>query len=341
MILRKVLLAVLVWGCAVPLYADTVEFVTYYPSPGDTASGEDTHLPWLAVGTEYDAAQPADGEGLFFSSVGIGPGFGAASPSNRLEVVSTEPGMDGISLTGLAPSLRLFEGTDTARGGLGAVNDANQFVNGTWPADVVLYSQEGDLVLAAPQGDVVMDHVVITPRDTPPPDPVEGMLYSNSIDHGLHYYSEGSWSRFVQFDNSPVGTRTLGSDYKVITSSSYRQPPDLLITQFTGRRGLYSMTWEGTVEMAADSESRTTLLQIGHSKEDGTGFVLVHQLTLRDDDENPLLPTVHDISGGAILFLGRRVRNFRIRARKTGNDTRNKSFLKAGAKINVDMLLPL
>ncbi len=70
-------------GLAAPCWAETIEFVTYYPAP--TAAGTASSQS-MAIGSGYNGTTPADGELLVFDRLGIGPGFNVAQPISRLQV---------------------------------------------------------------------------------------------------------------------------------------------------------------------------------------------------------------------------------------------------------------
>ena len=62
---------------AAPVFAETIELVTYYPAPG---SGSNDHVDSLTVGDAYDGVTAPNGMVFIEDRLGIGAGFTAANP---------------------------------------------------------------------------------------------------------------------------------------------------------------------------------------------------------------------------------------------------------------------
>ncbi len=77
-----------------PVFAETIELVTYYPAPG---AGNDQNVRSLTVGTGYAGVTPADGTALIRDRLGIGDVFTAANPPlGSLHVVGPDGENDRV-----------------------------------------------------------------------------------------------------------------------------------------------------------------------------------------------------------------------------------------------------
>ena len=130
-------------GLASPAWAETIEFVTYYPSP---AAQGNANMQAAAVGNGYNGTVPDDGELLVFDRLGVGPGFSTAQPLARLQVVSTNAvNGEGVSVTGSAPRLMVIDTATGRIGGFGMASAAGNYGAETLAGDASLYAQGGNL----------------------------------------------------------------------------------------------------------------------------------------------------------------------------------------------------
>ncbi len=100
---------------ATSAWAETIEFVTYYPSP---AAAGANHAQGMAVGSGYNAVTPDNGELLVYDRLGIGTDFSVASPI--FQVDNQQPGQT-IAYTGYGGTLLRAINSATASNAAGEV----------------------------------------------------------------------------------------------------------------------------------------------------------------------------------------------------------------------------
>jgi len=167
------LIAVL--GLVSPVWAETVELVTYFPAGG--GGGTDPQVQSLRVGNAYAVIPaPTDGVALVFDSLGIGipvPGGGAPIvPAGALEVRGTAGQPDQVLfLPGVGGTLNVGIGTNAPGAELHVVNptsagnpNADLFVERTGAnPSVGMVSAQGDMVAV---GTLSEDPLALTTNNT-------------------------------------------------------------------------------------------------------------------------------------------------------------------------------
>ena len=90
---RYLVLFILCGFLSSPVFAETIELVTYYPS---SSTQGDLHARSITVGTPYQNVALGDGEEIVFERLGIGPGFDTSVPAGPLHVVGADNTADRI-----------------------------------------------------------------------------------------------------------------------------------------------------------------------------------------------------------------------------------------------------
>lgn len=142
--------------------AETVEWISFYPA---SIPGGDYHVRRLAVGTPYDAENPAEGWAILSGSMGIG----TTAPAGLLEVVGLD---DQTSRVLLVP------GEETPDTGL---PDIRLGIGTSVPTAALDVEGEGETIL-----------VPRTAAGTDPPG-INGMIYYNAAMGKFRAFEAGQW----------------------------------------------------------------------------------------------------------------------------------------------------
>ncbi len=200
-------------------------------------------------------------------------------------------------------------------------------------------------------GNTTSQTVTLNPLASAPVSPTEGMLYFNQPEGTIYFFANNAWHSLVQFLGQLLGERispasqTLTGSYVLIgggscpgsiSSVGTSTSGNLCVTNLTPQKGLYSISWSGTVSIDAEPGCEAKLqIKVGSD-------TVIDSLSLNDDDgAKDGTPTVAAIDGGTLLLLGKNINpKVRIIGKKTCGAAKNSSTADANMELRVDLTLP-
>ena len=192
--------------------------------------------------------------------------------------------------------------------------------------------------------------------------PADGLLVFDTTNGALFQWARGAWNKILQstfqliqertLPASPVGNQTLTGTWSTLGGGCPGVQPlgdqsigSLCLTAKTPQRGLYLITWSGSVCVDAAANEVASIQAIFTS----AGGLAVNISKIDIPDLTPGAANaapcagsdLQDMSGSSIIQLGAG-KNYQVRLRgmRTGGGS-NKSDVQGGATIKMELFLPL